>query len=124
MSQEQTFIDALRTLESDGDPEPLVELFADDAELGNVQADRAFHGRDGAREFWTQDRALFGEIASEFRATVAGDGRAALEWTRTGTTRTGDDVSYEGVSLLEFDGDAIARFRAFYDPRALGRQVV
>jgi hypothetical protein len=32
-------------------------------------------------------------------------------------------AAYEGVSVLEFRGDRIARFRAFYDPREVGRQV-
>lgn len=117
------FIDALRVLEDDGDPEPLVELFAADAECGTIATPRRFRGRDGAREFWTQDRALFGEVSSEFRAILHGPDGLALEWVRCGQSPSGGYVEYEGLSLLELADGEIRRFRAFYDPSRLGELV-
>lgn len=48
---------------------------------------------------------------------------AALEWTTEGTN-DGDTVTYEGVSILEIEGDKVSRFYAYFDPRALSRQVL
>ncbi|HSM65628.1 MAG TPA: hypothetical protein VK860_04920 [Ilumatobacteraceae bacterium] len=55
---------------------------------------------------------------------VAGDqSGAVLEWESTGSAN-GDEVSYRGATVLEYDGDAIVRSMAHFDPRAVGRQLV
>lgn len=117
------FIDALGRLEQDREVEPLVALHAEDSDVGNVNAPERFHGPDGARRFWTEYRATFGEMRSEFRNTITTGDRAALEWTTTGTTADGKPVEYEGVSILEVERDTITRFRAYFDPGKLGRQM-
>ena len=117
------FIAALGQLEAERDVDALVALYADDAETGNVNAPEGFSGPDGARTFWTEYRGTFGEMRSEFRNTIEADGRVALEWTTTGTSVDGEPVEYSGVSIIEVQGDKIARFRAYFDPRALGRQI-
>ncbi len=120
----QRFIDALGKLESGRDVEPLVALFSDKAEIGNVLEPEPFHGTDGARRFWTIYRDTFGEIRSTFRNTISGDGTAALEWTSEGTGADGGrPFRYDGVSVIETDGDQIRRFWAYFDPRSLGRQL-
>jgi hypothetical protein len=43
----EQFMAALQASEADGDPEPLLRQFADDAELSNLV--RTERGRDGAR---------------------------------------------------------------------------
>jgi ketosteroid isomerase-like protein len=115
----QRFIDALHTLESDRTADALADLYADGAVAGNTATTRTYDGPDGAREFWSGYRDAFGDIRSEFRNVVAGDGAAALEWTSTGTLPGGDEVSYEGVTVLELDGDRITRSTAYFDPRAI-----
>lgn len=125
MSEQVTtrFIEGLQRLESSGDPDALAALFADDADVGNVLVPEAYHGRDGAREFWTAYRKHFGEVRSSFRAVIVGEGRAALEWTTTGTSADGAPIAYDGVSVLEIAGDRIARFRAYFDSATLGREM-
>lgn len=119
----QTFIDALGRLEADGDPEPLVALFAQDSVCDNVTPTTAFEGPEGARTFWKEDRALFQEVHSEFRTVIATDEHVVLEWTREATARDGGGpVRFEGVSLLELDDRAITRFKAYFDPHQVGRQ--
>lgn len=118
------FVEALRRLEEDRDVEGLVAIHAEDCSVGNVAVPRTFRGHDGLREFWTNYRETFGEMRSEFRNVFADDGgRAALEWTTTGTSQNGD-VRYEGVSILEIEGDRVRRFMAYFDPRSLTEQVV
>jgi ketosteroid isomerase-like protein len=122
MSNAEQFIDALRQLEDAEDVEPLVALFADDAVLQNVTVGDDFHGKDGARTFWGEDRKLFGEVRSEFRNVIVDGDRAALEWQRTGTAKDGGDVDYVGVSVLEFGEGTVQRFMGYFHPRELGRQ--
>jgi ketosteroid isomerase-like protein len=124
MSTERTqqFIDALGRLEGAQELDPLVELFADDSELQNVTVGGNYHGKDGARAFWSDDRKLFDEVKSEFRNVIVDGDRAALEWERRGTANNGGDIDYVGVSVIEFGGNGIARFMAYFHPRELGSQ--
>jgi limonene-1,2-epoxide hydrolase len=126
MSQQlaERFVEALGRLEAERDSEGIVSLFAEDCEVGNVVSPERFHGREGARQFWGEKyRDTFGEVRSTFRNVFAGEGRAALEWKTEGTTGEGTSVEYEGVSILEFEGDLIKRFRAYFDATDLGRQI-
>jgi ketosteroid isomerase-like protein len=112
------FISALGELHGDGNVEPLVELFSDDATLSKAGLPHDSHGKDGARTFWEQYRRVFGDIESTFHHTVTGDGIACLEWTSTGTLADGADFGYDGVSVLESAGDTIDGFRTYYDTAA------
>ncbi len=116
------FIDSLNTLETSGDAEPLAALFSDQADIGNVIVPEKFHGTDGARDFWTKYRGTFETLHSTFRNRIVHEDRIALEWTTQGTSN-GSSVEYDGVSILEIEGDKITRFRAYFDPAALGRQM-
>lgn len=120
----QDFIDALHRLESDGDIDAIAGLFAEESTCGNITATEEHAGPDGARTFWSQDRALFDEVHSEFREVVVDDDHAALEWRRTGTGRSGDAVDYDGVSVLSFADGRITRFKAYFDPKRVGRRAL
>ena len=42
-----------------------------------------------------------------------------LEWTSTGHLTTGAEISYRGVSVLDFDaGGRVTRFTTYYDTAA------
>jgi steroid delta-isomerase-like uncharacterized protein len=126
MSQEvaDRFVEALWKLEEDRDVEALVEIHTEDCDVGNVAVPRTFSGHEGLREFWTSYRDTFGDMKSEFRNVFADeDGHAALEWNTTGTSN-GNEVSYDGVSLLEIEDGKVTRFRAYFDPRTINDQVV
>ncbi len=118
----QSFIDALGRLEAEGDPEPLVALFAQDSVCDNVTPTTSFKGPEGARTFWKQDRALFDRVRSEFRNVIVIDDRVALEWTREGSARNGSPMRFEGVSVIEVHDGRITRFKAYFDPHQVGRQ--
>jgi ketosteroid isomerase-like protein len=126
MSKEvaERFKEALWKLEEDREVEALVEIHTEDCSIGNVAVPGTFDGHEGLREFWTNYRKTFDEMKSEFRNVFADDaGHAALEWT-TNATEDGGDVSYEGVSILEIEGDKVRRFMAYFDPRSLTDQII
>jgi len=121
----QQFIDALHSLEqgSEENVENLAQLFSDEARLTNAAlqlAGRDERGKDGARHFWTQYRRTLGKAYSRFSHVTTDDKSAGLFWTTQGQTPDGVDISYEGVSLLEFgDNGKITFFRGYYDTRDL-----
>lgn len=119
----EQFIEALHKLEEDRDLDPIVATYSEDCEVGNIIVPEQFKGPDGARRFWTEYRDTFGEIHSSFRNVIASDGGAALEWTTKATSADGDPLEYDGVSILEIEGDKVTRFRAYFNPRSLGRQM-
>lgn len=119
----QRFIDALAALERDRDVERIAGLFTPESEVGNIVSPREFSGPEGARTFWAAYRETFGEVSSQFRNVIVSDGRAALEWTTTGTSAQGAPITYAGVSILEFADGQISRFWAYFDPSDLGRQM-
>lgn len=113
----KTFIDALDALEQRNDLGPLVALHADDAEVSNPNEPSPLRGREGAERFWRAYRDAFTEIRSEFRHVLESDDAALLEWTSTGTLASGSPIRYDGVTSLEWSGDRVRRFRAYFDPR-------
>jgi ketosteroid isomerase-like protein len=117
------FVAALGKLEAERDLEMIASLFAEDAEIDNVTSSNEKHGKQGAKEFWRVYRETFEEMRSSFRNQIVMDGRAALEWQTKGSGKNGHEVEYEGVSILEIEGDKIVRFFAYFDPRKLGRQL-
>jgi ketosteroid isomerase-like protein len=123
METTQQFIDALQALERDRDPTEMTDLFMENSEVGNIVSHRTFIGLEGAREFWETYRDTFSEVTSTFRNVIVSDGRAALEWTTTGTSSAGDPIAYEGVSILEMADAKITRFRTYFDAHDLGRQM-
>ena len=70
----QTFADALQRTEETRDPEHLVRLFADGAELRNLAISE--QGIEGARRFASGDPAIAALLAY-LRPLVAGAGRPA-----------------------------------------------
>jgi hypothetical protein len=118
------FIEALERLERDRDAEPLAALHAEAAKVGNTVSSETFSGPDGARRFWEEYRATFETIESEFRAVIDSDDATALEWRSTGTGAEGADFAYEGVSVIEWEGNRIKRFAAYFDPLKLGSRPV
>ncbi|MBA3768400.1 MAG: nuclear transport factor 2 family protein [Acidobacteria bacterium] len=119
------FIEALGRLEAERDLESIVRLFAPACEVGNLVSPEKFQGIGGAREFWGEKyRDTFDGVKSTFRNVFATENCVALEWTTEGTSINGTPIRYDGVSILETDGDLITRFRAYFDAGKLGRQLM
>lgn len=123
MERAQRFVEALTQLEETGEMEALLALFGEDSQVSNVVSHRTFHGRDGARDFWTEYKGMLQQVTSTFRNMIESGDRVALEWESSGTAHNGAAVSYEGVSIIEWDGELISRFYAYFDPRVLGLEL-
>ena len=113
----------LNELEANENVDKIVELFAENSEIGNVTLTETLSGTEGARNFWTNYRKTFGEVKSEFKNKISTEDVAALEWNTTGTSLEGHEINYDGVSILETDGDKITRFFAYFNPAKLGQQI-
>lgn len=111
---------ALQQSEQSRDPAPVASLFREGARLTNLGGD---HGND-ATKFWQIYLEQFSEIASEFTGEINSEGTAALEWRSRGTLADGRSVDYRGVSVIEFDNDAVTSFRTYYDSAAFVRTKV
>jgi ketosteroid isomerase-like protein len=114
----QQFMDALREAERRRDPEPLLPLFAEDAQASKVSRKTPARGREEIRRFWSDYLQLFERIESEFLTVLTNDLGAALEWRSRGRLRNGRPVDYRGVTLLEVEGLQVRRFRTYYDTAA------
>ena len=123
MERAKRFVEALTRLEEQGDMEPLLSLFAEDSQVSNVASQRSFEGIEGARQFWTEYKGVLQGVRSTFRNMIESGDRVALEWESRGTASNGAAVDYEGVSIIEWEGEHISRFSAYFDPRALGLEL-
>ncbi|MCZ2837775.1 nuclear transport factor 2 family protein [Modestobacter sp. VKM Ac-2985] len=112
------FADALHRLDADRDTGPLVELAGDDTQLVKLDEQHETRGREGATTFWTDYRDVFDEIETTFTHTVVGESSAALEWTSTGTLRSGKPFTYRGVTVIEGDEEQLSGVRTYYDSAA------
>lgn len=119
MSRSQDFADALQRLEQDGDLDAFVSRFADDVVLLRPEPGGQETGQDGARHFWQTYLHQFDTIGSTFARVVDAEQYGQLEWVSEGRLRSGHDIAYAGVSLLEHDGDGkVVRFATYYDTAA------
>ncbi len=116
MSRARDFADALQRLEADGDFDAFLSRFAEDVTLLRPEPGGQERGLDGARRFWQTSLAEFEQIASTFGRLVDADRYGQLEWVSEGRLRTGQDITYAGVSLLEHDDEGkVVRFATYYD---------
>jgi hypothetical protein len=112
----KTFIDALGRLETSRDADTIALLFADHAQVSNPLVNHDDGGIGAAKSFWSQYRDAFDEIRSEFSSVTEKDGMSFLEWHSHGEIG-GKPFDYDGVSVLESDGEKITAFRTYFDTR-------
>lgn len=121
-SMTERFTAALHTIDSDRDVAPMIELTGEDAELIKLDERHETSGKDGAKVFWEDYRNVFGDLETTFTASVIGESSAALEWTSTGTLRSGKPFTYRGVTVIEGDEDQLTGVRTYYDSAAFVQQ--
>ncbi|MDP5185032.1 nuclear transport factor 2 family protein [Blastococcus sp. BMG 814] len=114
----ERFTAALHTLDSDRDVGPMLEITGDDAQLVKLDERHETSGKDGAKVFWEDYRDVFGDLETTFTHSVIGETSAALEWTSTGTLRSGKPFTYRGITVIEGDEDRLSGVRTYYDSAA------
>ena len=115
----EQFMAALRRAEESHSVDPLVPMFAGDAELENPARSVVRRGTDGAAAFWQDYLSAFDRVRSKFTLVTAARDAATLEWRSDGQlANTREPISYPGVSIVEFDGDKVRRFVTYYDSAA------
>jgi ketosteroid isomerase-like protein len=127
----QQFITLLQQIERTRQVDPILDLFAQDAQISTISQRKPLVGKAGVKQFWTGYLAIFRTVGSEFVHQHATADLAVLEWRSEGVLHDGAAINYQGVSILEFSGEKIGRFRTYYDSAAflpdgaklLGREV-
>ena len=111
----KAFAEQLNDLEAGGNVDRFVsEAFHPDAVL--VRPELRMQGEEGARLFWQQYLAYFDSVRSDFSRITDTGLLSVLEWQSKGRLRGGPDITYRGVSVLDFDEDGrITRFATYYD---------
>jgi ketosteroid isomerase-like protein len=117
-----------------GDSSVIAELYTDDVE-GSSLTLRVTSAAELAVEF--EDRVeAFSDIELQVNALDVGGDAACVEWVATAThsgpfvldddvviDATGARLTLQGVTVAEFDGDRIRRFRQYWDEVALLEQL-
>ncbi|MEJ2870975.1 nuclear transport factor 2 family protein [Actinomycetospora sp. OC33-EN08] len=112
------FVDALRAVEDQGDPEAMAGLATADTRWTSSGAAHSSTGAEGAREFWDAYRRAYGDITSHFTTVTETDSRAVLEWVSTGHHHDGQPVRYVGITVLDLGDDAVDEVRLYFDTTA------
>jgi ketosteroid isomerase-like protein len=115
----EQFAAKLHDLERTRDPQALIAIFSEDAQLRRAPQNREYRGLDGAREFWNEYLRMFRDVTTTFDAVTQTQGRAALEWHSTCTLENGAEVTYQGCTVIESDGERVNRLRTYYDSAAV-----
>lgn len=112
----QKFRQALADLEENGQLESIVQLYTSEPRLSSLGREKV--GPGSAEEFWTEYRKQFARIKSTFAEQIDDGNKSALFWWSEGELISGRPIAYQGVSLIETDGDLIRRFETIYDSAA------
>lgn len=114
----ERFMQTLQQIEQSGDVEPMVALFAEASEASNLAHREPHRGQEGVRQFWQEYLSAFKEVRSTFHNTIEGESAFVLEWNSEGSLPSGEPIHYPGVSIVETEGEAVRRFRTYYDSAA------
>ncbi|MCU0548582.1 MAG: nuclear transport factor 2 family protein [Leptolyngbya sp. Prado105] len=111
----ERFMQTLQQIEETKNVDPLVALFAEDADLSNLVMHQPIQGHKMIQQFWQNYLSVFDQIHSRFTYTSEGNGTITLEWVSEGTLSSGEPFSYRGVSILETQNGKVQHFRTYYD---------
>jgi ketosteroid isomerase-like protein len=108
------FTGALHRIDSDRDVRPMVGLTGDDAERVELDEHHQTRGKGGTKTFQEDHRNVLGDLETTFTHHVVGEDSAALEWTSTGTLRSGKPFRHRGVTVIEGDEERLTGVRTYY----------
>jgi steroid delta-isomerase len=102
------------------DAEGFVNAFAPDGVSHDPVGAPPLDGHEQIRQFITGMFSGFETMGLTEEQIFVNGNSAAVKWTGGGRTRTGRDVTFEGIDVLEFNKDGkITLLRAYWDPAPL-----
>ena len=109
----------------------VTELFTDECDYEDVTLGVVNHGKSELDQFGQGFIAALPDVTFALESIVAGDGRAAAEWTMVGTQTgdlpglpaTGKRCSVRGASVFEVRGDRFVRCADYWDMMTFLRQL-
>lgn len=113
------------------DPQRVVDVLTEDHIYEDVTFAVVCHGAAETRGFFEGAYSAFPDIHFTLTSATTDAGRAALEWTMTGTHQgdlpglpaTGKPFSVRGATIFEIATDKICAVRDYWDLATLLRQV-
>ena len=109
---------------SQQDARAVAALYRDDCVYEDIPQGALIEGKDEVMKHANGMFQLIPDIRVSLRSVAATKHHSAREYTITGTwAANGKPISLPGVSILEFDGDLIARNTDYYDLSTLMAQV-
>lgn len=133
MGRSREVYEAAIRLYNAGDLDGFAEAHAIDAVL--VTPLGVTTGRDAIREYWSQQRQAFPDLALTADVLVEQDDKVATEWTWAGTntgplmqrgslvTPTGHRVEFRGMELAIVNNGTITEYRMYWDRMEVARQL-
>lgn len=116
---------------SSHDMDGVTALFTDDCTYEDVTLGVVNHGKEELRQFGSGFLAAMPDVEFRLNSKVAGQDRAALEWTMTGTQTgplgdlpaTGKSCTVRGSSVLELRNGLFSRCSDYWDMMTLLKQL-
>ena len=105
-------------------PEGWIENFAEDAISHDPVGEPPAKVHQGFREFIGQLQAVFVTLEATTEHIFITSNEAAVKWTMQGVSKSGKTVSFEGITVFEFnDSGKIKTTRAYWNPAAMVAQL-
>ena len=109
------------------DPDAVVALFTADVFYEDVTFGLVNHGSDELRALAEGFFAAVPDVHFDLVSSSVNGGFGSIEWVGTGTDvglyGTGKTYSVRGATIIELDGDKIARNSDYYDAATILRQL-
>jgi steroid Delta-isomerase len=99
------------------DADGFVNSFSPDGVSHDPVGTPPLHGHEQIGQFITGIMSGFETVGLTEDHVFVNGNSAAVKWTGRGRTRTGRDITFEGIDVLEFnDIGKITLLRAYWDP--------
>lgn len=105
-------------------PEGWLDYFAEDA----ISYDPVGHPptkiHEGFREFFGQLQGVFEKLEPTTEYICVAENEAAVKWTIQGKSKSGKSVTFEGITIFEFnEAGKIQTTRAYWNPALMIAQL-
>jgi steroid delta-isomerase len=105
-------------------PEGWISHFAEDAISYDPVGHPPTRVHEGFQEFFQQMQAIFEQMEATTEHIFVAGTEAAVKWTIRGVSKSGNSVTFEGITVFEVnDAEQIQTTRAYWNPEAMIAQL-